>query len=706
MKLKNLFLMMMFFFGISILFAENVTVQDAERVATRFYNEKYVVNFPGEEANFYVVNNHIIDNNGLPAVYIFNFNNGGYAVVPADDRLYPVLAFSFNGAFDPENTPSNWWYVLNDYGAQVTHVRKNNVEATDRAAAAWINLRNEATGNLSFLTNIRDIPVLMTNIWNQDYPYNYLCPEDPQGPGGHVYSGCVANSMAMIMYHWRFPYTGTGSKTYYPAGYGPQTANFGESYYDYEGMVDVVGSTPNYPVALLHYHCGVAVNMMYSPNGSGAYSQDVVPAIKNYFKCSNTAQFIQRGGWPAWKAYLDQQLELEQPIYYSGQDPEGGHAFVCDGLQEQPDNTYYHFNFGWGGYMNGWYTAENAGGFNSNNAIVRNFIPDESMYPYSHPTELVTISNLVGTLDDASGPKHNYQPNVNSRWLLSPQTEYDSVSYIKINFTRFATEENADFLRIYDGEDETAPLLGEFSGTEIPGEVTSTNNKVLLVFTTDDTNEDNGWLISYKAYQPTWCSGLTNFTEPTGTFDDGSGSFYYNNGTTCMWTIQPKWANKTTISFNYFDTEDGKDLLKVYDLQSQQLLASLSGNTIPDPITSNSGKFYLVWTTNNVNRGLGWEINYEADNVGINENDDVFNNLSIYPNPADDLLNISFISKESDYVNISLINMTGIEVYKNVAHAKSTVFTNSIDLSDLAKGVYVLRLQSERKDLIRKIVVE
>lgn len=215
-------------------------MKDAERVATRFYNEKYVVNFPGEEANFYVVNNHIIDNNGLPAVYIFNFNNGGYAVVPADDRLYPVLAFSFNGAFDPENTPSNWWYVLNDYGAQVTHVRKNNVEATDRAAAAWVNLRNEATGNLSFLTNIRDIPVLMTNIWNQDYPYNYLCPEDPQGPGGHVYSGCVANSMAMIMYHWRFPYTGTGSKTYYPAGYGPQTANFGESYYDYEGMVDFI----------------------------------------------------------------------------------------------------------------------------------------------------------------------------------------------------------------------------------------------------------------------------------------------------------------------------------------------------------------------------------------------------------------------------------------------------------------------------------
>lgn len=706
MKTKSLLMLLTFIFSFSILLAENVSVQEAEKIATRFYNEKYAVNYPGNKVSFQVVETHVIENENSPAIYVFNFNNNGYAVVPADDRLYPVLGFSFNTTFNPETAPSNWWYVLNDFGAQVTHVRKNNVDATDRAAAAWANLRNETSGNLSFLANTRDIPIMLTSTWNQDYPYNYLCPPDPQGPGGFVYAGCVATAMSMIMYHWRFPYTGTGSKTYYPSGYGAQTANFGESYYNYEAMVNNTGNTPNYDVALLQYHCGVAVNMQYGWDGSGAYSTDVAPAIKNYFKYSNNAQYIQRGGWAAWKAYLNQQMELLQPVYYSGQDASGGHAFVVDGLQEQPDNSYYHFNFGWGGSSNGWYTAENAGGFTSFNAIVRNFIPNESMYPYPHPTEQVNLTGLLGTIEDASGPKHNYQPNVNSRWLISPQNQYDSVSYIRITFDRFATQEGVDFVRVYDGEDETAPLLGEFSGTTIPSEFVSTGNKVLIVFTSDATIEDNGWMISYKAFQPVWCTGLTNLTAPSGTFNDGSGSFHYNNGTTCMWTIQPQWASSTTITFNYFETEAGKDFLKVYDLQTQQLLANLSGNSLPGPITSNSGKFYLVFTSNNANRALGWEIFYTANNVGINENDDVFNNLSIYPNPAKEQLNISFVSKTSDQVEVSLVNMTGIVVHSETILSKSTVFSNSIDLTSLAKGIYILRLNSDEKELIRKIVVE
>ncbi len=706
MKAKNLLMLLTLIFSFSVLLAENVTVQEAEKIATRFYNEKYAENNGGNKVAFQVVETHIIENENNPAVYVFNFNNNGYAVVPADDRLYPVLGFSFNTTFNPETAPSNWWYVLNDYGAQVTHVRKNNVDATDRAAAAWANLRNETSGNLSFLANTRDIPIMLTSTWNQDYPYNYLCPPDPQGPGGYVYAGCVATAMSMIMYHWRFPYTGTGSKTYYPSGYGAQTANFGQAFYNYEAMVNNTGSTPNYDVALLQYHCGVAVSMMYGPDGSGAYSTDVAPAIKNYFKYSNTAQYIQRGGWAAWKAYLNQQMELLQPVYYSGQDASGGHAFVVDGLQEQPDNSYYHFNFGWGGSANGWYTAENAGGFTSFNAIVRNFIPNETMYPYPHPTEQVNLTGLLGTIEDASGPKHNYQPNVNSRWLISPQNQYDSISYIRITFDRFATQEGVDFVKVYDGEDETAPLLGEFSGTTIPSELVSTGNKVLIVFTSDATIEDNGWMISYKAFQPVWCTGLTNLTAPSGTFNDGSGSFHYNNGTTCMWTIQPQWASSTTITFNYFETEAGKDFLKVYDLQTQQLLANLSGNTLPGPITSNSGKFYLVFTSNNANRALGWEIFYTANNVGINENDEVFNNLSIYPNPANEQLNISFVSKTSNQVNVSLVNMTGMTVYNETLQSKSTVFNNSINLSSLAKGVYILRLHSDEKELVRKIVIE
>lgn len=706
MKFRNLLLLLVITASQLSLFSAEVSKNEAERIATKFYNRKFEVNHPGSKASFHVIETIVIQHDNAPAIYVMNFNNGGHAVVPADDRLYPVLGFSFESSYNPSIAPDNWKYVLNNFAAQVTHVRKNNVDAAPEASYSWAQLRDDVQGDLSFLENIRDIPPMLTCTWNQDFPYNYLCPPDPQGPGGYVYAGCVATAMAMIMYHWRFPYTGQGSKTYYAGTYGAQTANFGNTYYDYEGMVNNVGTTPNYPVALLQYHCGVSVSMQYGPNGSGAYSTDVAPAIKNYFKYSYTAQYVQRGSWVVWKAYLDQQMELLQPVYYSGTDSQGGHAFVVDGMQQQGNETYYHFNFGWGGSGNGWYLVTDAGGFNSNNAMVRNFIPSETMYPYPHPTQLVTVSHLVGTIEDASGPKHNYQPNVNSRWLISPQTAIDSVSYIKLKFDRFATQEGFDFVRIYDGDNESAPLLGEFSGTTLPPEIVSTGNKVLIVFTTDSSIEDNGWLLSYRSVQPVWCSGLVNLTAPSGTFNDGSGPFYYNNGTVCMWTIQPQWATTTTIYFNYFETEAGKDFLKVYNMANQQLLANLSGNTLPNPITSPSGKFYLVFTTNNMNRAQGWEIFYSANNVGISENDEVFTNLNIYPNPARDQLNVNFISPDLENATISLFNPTGVKVYEQHLYPAYNVFASRINLTGIPRGIYILRIQSDKKELVRKIIVE
>jgi hypothetical protein len=707
MKFKNLLMTMALVFIFTGLFADKVEKKEAAEIANRFYNEKYQVNHPGTQANFYITESHTIELDGTEVIYVFNFSNDGYAVVPADDRIYPVVGFSFNATFNPDIAPDNWMYVLNNFGEQVKHVRQHKVEATAEVANAWTNLRSDERGNFSFLANNIEIGPLVLATWNQDYPYNYLCPADPQGPGGHVYAGCVATAMSMIMYHWRFPYQGTGSHTYYPAGYGQQTANFGESYYNYEAMTNSVSGAPNYDVGLLQYHCGVAVNMMYGHDGSGAYSQDVVGAIKNYFNYANNAQFLQRGGWAAWKAYLDQQMTELQPVYYSGRDNSNyGHAFVVDGMQEQTDDTYYHFNFGWGGSGNGWYLVTDAGGYTSNNGMIRNFIPNPDMYPYDPPEELVVLDHLQGTLDDCSGPKHFYHANQNSQWLISPQNETDSVSYIRITFDRFDTQENVDIVRIYDGADETAPLLGEYSGSEIPETIYSIGNEVLITFTTDDEVEATGWMLSYKAFQPTWCSGLTSHTAPNGTFDDGSGSFHYNNGTTCMWTIEPQWANTATISFNYFDTELDKDFLKVYDLATQELLANLSGQEIPEPITSPSGRFYLVFSSNNANRGMGWELNYEADNVGIDENAEIFDHLSIYPNPADKQLNISFVSQTSENVVVSLVNMTGVTMYENKLVSNNSAYNNAIDVSEFAKGIYILRIHSEESDVVRKIVIE
>ena len=59
-----------------------------------------------------------------------------------------------------------------------------------------------------------------------------MCPEDFEGPGGNVYAGCVAISMAQVMYYWGYPEWGYGSHGYNPGGgYGYQSADFGNTFW-------------------------------------------------------------------------------------------------------------------------------------------------------------------------------------------------------------------------------------------------------------------------------------------------------------------------------------------------------------------------------------------------------------------------------------------------------------------------------------------
>jgi hypothetical protein len=705
MRIKHLLLAITLVFACSVLFADKVELNDAHQVATKFYNQKYKVNFPQTTGDFYITETFINRENDEPLIYIFNFNNDGYAVVPADDAIYPVVGFSFEGAYDQATFPENAHYVINEFGKQVIYVRENSVRATAEVSMAWENLRSDDIEKLKFVRNNRDIDPMVFAMWNQDSPYNAMCPADPSGPGGHVYAGCVATAMSMIMYHWRYPEQGTGSHSYYAPGYGTQTANFGQTTYDYNGMVNSSDNTYNEMIALLQYHCGVAVDMNYSPNGSGAYNPSVTPAIKNYFGYASNAQIIYRGSLITWKAYLDQQMEWSQPVYYAGCDNSGCHAFVVDGTQEQSDDTYYHFNFGWSGSGNGWYLVTNAGGYNQDNAMVRNFIPDPANYPYAPPEEEVIITSLNGTLEDCSGPKDDYQDNISSSWLIDPQTETDSVSYIKIDFSRFATEADGDFVRIYDGPDTDSPMIGEFSGNDLPSAVVSENNQVLITFTTNASVTANGWLLTYKAYQPAWCSGMQTFTEPTGTFNDGSNNFYYNNNTACMFRITPEYTNETTLYFNYLDTEEDFDVVKVFDYDTQALLAEVSGNVIPDPIVSPSGQFFLTFNSNSSIRGIGWEVYYEVGNVGIEENS-AFQNVKLYPNPAQNLVNISFRAPQANMLKVSIVTISGMLVYSNNIDNFSGTYSEAINVSGMARGVYFLNLLSDQGNLVKKLVIE
>jgi hypothetical protein len=340
--------------------------------------------------------------------YVFNVSNGeGFVIVAADDRVKPILAYSTTGHFDPNDVAEGFQFTLDVFRKEIQYVREHNLNATPDIVAEWKSVSEMGSLNRGHQTRAVVEPLCQT-LWNQNYPWNSQCPAcfDTLGNGGHVFAGCVATAMGQVMKFWDWPNQGTGSHTYNPQGFAQQTANFGETEYHFEMMPLVLDSTNNeedwFYVAQFLHHLGISVDMQYSGEGSGAYSEDVPPALRNYFRytCDNhitNYNFIPGMGYSneEWANMLKAGgLDEGLPLYYSGSDDnfQGGHAFVCDGYDE---NDYFHFNWGWSGRDNAWCpigalnTTKYA--FNLVNDFIGHIIPQGSEY-FSRPD---SVSNMA-----------------------------------------------------------------------------------------------------------------------------------------------------------------------------------------------------------------------------------------------------------------------------------------------------------------------
>ena len=370
--------------------AKPVDAADAGRVAVTFWNTyRYGVAKPVSSLSLRAFQ-------GLEHLYVFANGDEGFVIVSADDCVQPVLAYSFDTPF-PESLHPSLRYWLGGYEAQIAEAVQNDFVPSEAVGNQWKSLLS-APKSPQPLT-IQNIPALVGTFWDQGAPYNDRCPMD-SSRGERAVVGCVATAMAQIMKYWEYPAFGQGSHSYDPRSmwtssspYGTVSADFGNTSYFWNHMPSRVSQASltyqRDAVAILSFHCGVSVNMMYglsSEGGSGAYSRDVVTAMKTYFKYDPQLYQTYRGSSDSvWCALLDTELAAGRPMYYSGSDSTGGHAFVCDGSDLQ---SRYHFNWGWSGYGDGFYTLSNlapgpnggAGGnatytFNRNQAAIVKIMP-------------------------------------------------------------------------------------------------------------------------------------------------------------------------------------------------------------------------------------------------------------------------------------------------------------------------------------------
>lgn len=309
--------------------------------------------------------------------YIYDIGDHGFVIIAGSPVLPPVLAWSDQDIFPGlDGAPDNFASWIRHYSEMIDYAEANGVAPEAKIQRQW----EEASRGVFGTRSARSVNPLVSTHWNQDCYFNEYCPEAPGhgwggwggGPCGHAYAGCVATAMAQVMKYWNYPTTGFGSHSYVHSEYGEQSANFAATTYQWSNMPNDVWNS-NDAVATLLYHCGVSVNMNYGPSGSGAQSADVETALRSYFGYCG-AKYRMKSSYQddAWIALLKADLDQSHPIYYSGSNGESGHAFVCDGYD---NNDLMHFNFGWSGSGDAFYSTYDVNGFNQGQAVVNNIFP-------------------------------------------------------------------------------------------------------------------------------------------------------------------------------------------------------------------------------------------------------------------------------------------------------------------------------------------
>ena len=270
---------------------------------------------------------------------VYNSKGRGFVVIAKDDDFAPVLGYS-DTDYDVDAIPCGlkWWMSQVEKSLEV---RKAHAQTYQPAVYASSTATN-----------------FITTSWNQQAPYNTLCPEID---GVAAPTGCVATAMAQIMYYYKYPASGKG-KGSYTVTTSEGTTNYAcdiNSAYEWTKMKNKylrpTGDTDN-AVATLMADAGAASRMNYRAAASGTIEWYAAKGFAENFRYDSLAiSCLQRDFYTdaEWMEMVRKEMEAKQPVLYCGSDEiDGGHAFLLDGIQS---DGKVHVNWGWSGSGNGWY---------------------------------------------------------------------------------------------------------------------------------------------------------------------------------------------------------------------------------------------------------------------------------------------------------------------------------------------------------------
>ncbi len=272
---------------------------------------------------------------------IYGAKGSGFIVV-SRSNTFPAIIGESTHDFDSANIAPGFKWWMENISKSLAYRDANNMGRTAISVSTTI------------------YPFITTK-WNQDTPYNLLCPK--VGSLTHGYTGCVATAMSQILKYYNYPSTSKGS-----GGYSTVVGNDTivrlatiNTTYKWNNMSNTYtnnsATTPaNIAVAELMRDAGYGANMEYGTTGSAATNIDATKAFANNFTYNPySLKYLMKELYTddEWAQIIYNEIKNKRPILYGGSTKTNeGHAFVFDGINTDGN---VDVNWGWGGACDGWY---------------------------------------------------------------------------------------------------------------------------------------------------------------------------------------------------------------------------------------------------------------------------------------------------------------------------------------------------------------
>jgi hypothetical protein len=125
-----------------------------------------------------------------------------------------------------------------------------------------------------------------------------------------------------------------------------------------------------------------------------------------------------------------------------------------------------------------------------------------------------------------------------------------------------------------------------------------------------------------------------------------------------------------------------------------------------DGFTREGSISYVFFNAFDPTDAITYSVKYRVEGMPIGQPElEAQTNLSVYPNPAQDIIRVDYRLGQSRQANFELINMVGSRVFSKTLQQSEGRF--QLDLSQLSSGIYFYTLKTGSEVLhSRKLVVE